>query len=567
VKRERLLEKGTKPETIEKRYRITGRIEAEEQALDHAAFVVASTRQEVEEQYGLYDHHQSRRMLVIPPGVDLSRFSPPEARSKNDAPIHQEVCRFLSDPKKPILLALSRADPRKNIPALLRAFGRNERLRERANLVLVAGNRDDLRKVTTPVRRVMTEVLYLIDRYDLYGSIAYPKEHANEEVPDLYRMATRTRGVFVNPALTEPFGLTLLEAAASGLPVVATRDGGPTDIIGTCRNGLLIDPLDPDAMGEALLDAIEDRARWRRWSRQGRRGALKNYSWETHVNKYMRAARTAIQRSEKQTLVFSVKRRLIPADRLLVSDIDNTLIGDGEALDELIELLDAAGDRVAFAVATGRSIALTREALRKWKIPTPTAMITSVGTAIRYGADLVEDRGWERHIEFRWRPDALREAMSKLPGLKLQPKWGQSHRKISYFVDPDKAPGPEAIMRHLRRSKLQVQVIYSHGAYLDLLPIRASKGMALRYFAMRWGIPPERCLVAGDSGNDEEMLVGNTLSVVVGNHEPELERIRGLPRIYFARGEFARGILEGIEHYDFLGNIRVPDLESADDGS
>ena len=60
VKRERLLAKGSKPESIETRYRISRRIEAEENALDHAAFVVASTRQEVEEQYELYDHYQPR---------------------------------------------------------------------------------------------------------------------------------------------------------------------------------------------------------------------------------------------------------------------------------------------------------------------------------------------------------------------------------------------------------------------------------------------------------------------------------------------------------------------------
>ena len=86
--------------------------------------------------------------------------------------------------------------------------------------------------------------------------------------------------------------------------------------------------------------------------------------------------------------------------------------------------------------------------------------------------------------------------------------------------------------------------------------------MALRYFAARWGLPPERILAAGDSGNDEEMLTGNTLGVVVGNHDPELDAIRGSPRIYFADGEYAWGILEGIEHYDFMGRIEIPDLES-----
>ncbi|NIV35683.1 MAG: HAD family hydrolase, partial [Anaerolineae bacterium] len=57
VKQQRLLENGLKPEKIESRYHITQRIEAEEVALDHAAMVVASTQQEVEEQYALYDNH------------------------------------------------------------------------------------------------------------------------------------------------------------------------------------------------------------------------------------------------------------------------------------------------------------------------------------------------------------------------------------------------------------------------------------------------------------------------------------------------------------------------------
>jgi sucrose-phosphate synthase len=87
--------------------------------------------------------------------------------------------------------------------------------------------------------------------------------------------------------------------------------------------------------------------------------------------------------------------------------------------------------------------------------------------------------------------------------------------------------------------------------------------MAVRYFAWRWEIPLERCLVAGDSGNDEEMLLGNTLGVVVGNHDPELDHLRGHPRIYFAKSRCAWGILEGIEYYDFFGRVRAEDEEIA----
>ena len=63
--------------------------------------------------------------------------------------------------------------------------------------------------------------------------------------------------MFINPALTEPFGLTLLEAAASGLPIVATNDGGPRDIIANCQNGLLIDPLDAEVDRESSVAGVD----------------------------------------------------------------------------------------------------------------------------------------------------------------------------------------------------------------------------------------------------------------------------------------------------------------------
>jgi sucrose-phosphate synthase len=343
--------------------------------------------------------------------------------------------------------------------------------------------------------------------------------------------------------------------------MVATEDGGPRDILAACKNGLLIDPLNSKAMGEALLSALADANQWRRWSKSGVRGAHKHFSWSAHVNRYLKSSRPAMNQNERRRAFYSVKSRLITADRIVVSDIDNTLIGDRKGCQALLKQLKAAGDRVAFGIATGRSMDLTLDVLKQWRIPTPQLLITGVGSAIHYGSRLVEDRGWERHISYRWHPDALRDAMDELPWVELQPPEGQAEFKISYFVDREQPPKIKEVIRHLRRSNLQARVIFSHQAYLDLLPIRASKGMALRYFALKWGIPLERCLVAGDSGNDEEMLTGNTLGVVVGNHDPELDHLRGDPRIYFAEGCHAWGTVEGIEHYDFFNEIRVPDLD------
>src|SRR5690606_30965885 len=102
---------------------------------------------------------------------------------------------------------------------------------------------------------------------------------------------------------------------------------------------------------------------------------------------------------------------------------------------------------------------------------------------------------------------------------------------------------------YLQQLKLRAQLIYSHEEFLDILPVRASKGHAIRYLAYKWGLPLDQFLVAGDSGNDAEMLVGDTRAIVVGNFSPELASLRGQEQIYFARDHYAAGIIEGLHHY------------------
>ena len=216
-------------------------------------------------------------------------------------------------------------------------------------------------------------------------------------------------------------------------------------------------------------------------------------------------------------------------------------------------------DRVAFGVATGRRLELALEALHEWSVPIADVFITSVGTEINYGPNLILDRGWARHIDYQWDRDQLQKTLAKLPGLKLQPDIDQRRFKLSYFVDPDQAPSTKEIKALLAAQGLQANVIYSHHQFLDLLPVRASKGAAIRYFSEKWGIPIEHVLVSGDSGNDEDMIRGNALGVVVGNFHPDLEKLQGLKRIYFAEGEYAAGILEGMAHYDFLGVCHATD--------
>jgi len=569
VKRERLREQGLGDDEIEERFHISRRIEAEEVALDHAAMVVASTRQEVDEQYALYENHRPDRIHVIPPGTDLSRFRPPAASDPGPA-IALEIDRFLRDPDKPLVLAIARPDPRKNLGALLEAFGRDAELRALANLAIVAGTRDDIEEMKREPRRELRRLLVAIDRHDLYGSVAFPKQHSSDDVPDLYRLAALRGGVFVNPALTEPFGLTLVEAAASGLPVVATNDGGPRDILAACDHGLLVDPTDVDALSRTLVAALSDRERWSRWARSGPAGARRHFRWASHVERYLdRLGQLPQARRSARRLAAPLTLR----ERFLVSDIDGTLIGDRPSLAALLAALEEAG--IGLGIATGRRLESAAAILREWRVPPPDLWITAVGSEIHYGADHVPDQAWARHLDYRWRPAEIRELLlTELDDTsELQPAIEQRRHKLSFYVDEQHPPSIPRLRRLLREAGLHASLVFSHGRYLDALPIRCSKGMAIRWVAQRWGIDLESIVVAGDSGNDRDMLTGATPAVVVGNHAAEIADLVDRPRTYFARAGHASGILEGLQEHGFLSpsvaalQSRVEKLATSPGGS
>lgn len=386
-KLEQLLKQGRQSkEDINSTYKIMRRIEGEELSLDAAELVITSTKQEIEEQWGLYDGFDVKlekvlrararrgvnchgrympRMVVIPPGMDFSNVvvneddvdgelihltSGIDGSSLNAIPpIWSEVMRFLTNPHKPMVLALSRPDPKKNITTLLKAFGECRPLKDLANLTLIMGNRDDIDEMSGGNANVLMTALKLIDKYDLYGQVAYPKHHKQSDVPEIYRLAAKTKGVFINPALVEPFGLTLIEAAAHGLPMVATRNGGPVDIQRALNNGLLVDPHDQQAIASALLKLLSEKNLWN----ECRKNGLKNihlFSWPEHCRTYLtRVAACRMRHPQWQT---DSPGDEMAADESLndslkdVQDMSLRLSVDGEkySLNGSLDLAAATGD-------------------------------------------------------------------------------------------------------------------------------------------------------------------------------------------------------------------------------
>ena len=574
-KKEKLLGDGLSEARIDRQYRINHRIEVEEKIIQQAELIITSTKQEITEQYGLYKSGRHNRFTVIPPGIDLETFYPFYDTQLDGELLNEEVKqirytllrelhRFWAHPEKPFILALCRPDHRKNITGLIDAYGTNQELQKIANLAIFAGIRKDITVMEDNEQEVLTDMLLQMDRYDLYGKLAIPKRHDfATEVPELYRICAESQGVFVNPALIEPFGLTLIEAAACGLPIVATNNGGPVDIVANCENGILVEASDSNSIAHALLSILIDEAKWSDFSNNGINGVRKHYSWQAHSEKTMNQFEKLIPGRDtndsdgghmvKELPQPSFGRRLTNVGHLMITDIDNTLVGDDQSMRELFWLLRERRQDLAWGVATGRSLELTLDAMTIHNFPMPDILICSVGTEIYYGPDLRHDRSWQQHISYQWKAEAIKEVLSSFEFLVFQEAEGQRSHKISYYLE-EKGGRLKSIQEVLKQNRLRCQTIYSHGQFLDILPIRASKGKAIDYIRYKFDFSPRQVMVAGDSGNDEDMIASAARGLVVGNHSEELDRLRRKPNIYFSPETYAAGIIDGLKHYGFLSS-------------
>jgi sucrose-6F-phosphate phosphohydrolase len=232
---------------------------------------------------------------------------------------------------------------------------------------------------------------------------------------------------------------------------------------------------------------------------------------------------------------------------LLVSDIDNTLLGDDRALAEFAVWWAANKRCLRLAYSSGRFVESVRESVGTTGLPEPDAIIGGVGTqiALHPGDERLAD--WPPRGGC-WEPPAIRAILADCPRIEPQPDQFQSAAKLSYFAyDWDEA-ALTLLRRRLADARQQVRVVYSSRRDLDVLPAGAGKGAAAGRLARHWRIEPARVIVAGDSGNDLDMFQAGFLGITVGNAHPELKSLRG-PNVFHAAQGHAAGVLEGLSHW------------------
>ena len=251
----------------------------------------------------------SPKFNVVPPGVNESVYFP-YTRSEDRVPNKIEkleellfttedpsfIFGKLDDPRKRPLFSMARLDRIKNLTGLAECFGQSPTLQERCNLILVAGKIHGAESGDNEEREEIEKMYRIIDQYNLHNKIRWlgirlPKSDSGE----IYRVIGDRRGVFVQPALFEAFGLTILEAMISGLPTFGTQFGGPLEIIQDGVNGFYINPTNLEETAQKIFDFVskcdQNPDYWQQISDRGMERVYSTYTWKIHTTRLLSLAR------------------------------------------------------------------------------------------------------------------------------------------------------------------------------------------------------------------------------------------------------------------------------------
>ncbi|MFC1523608.1 glycosyltransferase [Thermodesulfobacteriota bacterium] len=277
---------------MDARFHFTERFHAEQDVIDRSAALVVSTDEERLFQYNMYDvNMHDPRFRVVTPGVNVNRFHPPDPdnASPRGQAVGKRVSNILAQALKhvdrPMIFTISRLEYRKNLISLLKAYAFDAELQEQANLVIVTGSHGHMGENQ---QILMNEMETFIDKHQLSTKVCIIK-HIDYKIEggDIFRIVYESGGVYVNPAFHEPFGHALLEAAATGIPVVATDNGGPVEIVRNCKCGTLVDTRDTRAIAEACRKILDDPKLWKAYSNGGIAQTRELYSWESSAKKML----------------------------------------------------------------------------------------------------------------------------------------------------------------------------------------------------------------------------------------------------------------------------------------
>ena len=287
-------------------------------SMNKSDFIITSTLQEIigtENTMGQYESYQfftmpdlcqivnginlfAPKFNVIPPGVDEELYFPYYEKEKRiDHKWQQwkkrlfydeseDIFGSLDDPDKPPIFTMARLDKIKNITGLIHAFGMSKKPLKSYNLIFAAGTIHVKDSSDIEERSEITKAYDLIKRFNLHGKVRWLPSINKLDTGEVYRIIADHKGIFVQPALFEAFGLTVIEAMASGLPTFAPKFGGALEIIKYGFNGFLLNTSKPELISKSLEQFAEqceaDENLWKTISKNAIQRVRDRFNWDSY---------------------------------------------------------------------------------------------------------------------------------------------------------------------------------------------------------------------------------------------------------------------------------------------
>ncbi|NQS71715.1 MAG: sucrose synthase [Desulfobulbaceae bacterium] len=312
----------------EEQYHFACQYTADLIAMNMADFIITSTYQEIagtDKTVGQYGSYRSftlpglyrvvngidlydPKFNIVSPGADASVYYSYTETERRLTGLQSEIEALLfapdldnvrghfAEPDKPLIFTMARLDRVKNLTGLVSWFGASERLRKQANLLVVGGYLDPSLSTDHEEQEQIQHMHSLMDSFGLDQEMRWLGMRLEKNLAgELYRVVADRRGIFVQPALFEAFGLTIIEAMASGLPVFATRHGGPLEIVQHNRSGFHIDPNHGKMAAELMADFLEkcqqQESEWQRISQGALQRVAERYTWGLYAQRMMTLSR------------------------------------------------------------------------------------------------------------------------------------------------------------------------------------------------------------------------------------------------------------------------------------
>ncbi len=310
---------------LEQYYHFSLQFTADLIAINSANFLITSSYQEIAGtdksmgQYESYKHFtmpglyrvengvnpKHTKFNIVSPGVNQKIFFPPSNKKDRVEEVTNCIDEMffenaeepylwgkLADPDKMPIFSMARLDKIKNITGLIRWFGESEELQKHANLIIAAGKINAEESSDNEEKEQIHLTHELLNKYNLHDKVRWiGRPLRKDESGEAYRRIAEKKGVFVQPALFEGFGLTVIEAMTTGVPVFATKYGGPLEIIEHKVHGFHIDPADDEDTIELLEKYIkrmsDEPEFWNKISTNAIERVEERYNWPLYTEKLL----------------------------------------------------------------------------------------------------------------------------------------------------------------------------------------------------------------------------------------------------------------------------------------